>query len=90
VTDLEEIIKEGSRMHRLVLPGQGTQRLRMKADLFGRYPEIAAAEDVLSWSPPELSERGDVAQLTDTRYRQPAVFLVNALRALAPCDEVAS
>ncbi|WP_433435796.1 hypothetical protein [Nonomuraea sp. CA-141351] len=77
-------------MYGLVLPGQGAQRPRMGADLFRRYPEIvAAAEDVLGWSPPELFERGDVAQLTDTRYGQPAVFLANALRALAPRDEVA-
>jgi malonyl CoA-acyl carrier protein transacylase len=60
----------------------------MGADLFRRYPEIvAAAEDVLGWSPREMSERGDVAQLTDTRYAQPAVFLVNALRALAHAED---
>jgi malonyl CoA-acyl carrier protein transacylase len=60
----------------------------MGAELFRRYPEItAAAEAILGWSPRELSERGDAAQLTDTRYAQPAVFLVNALRALAHAED---
>jgi [acyl-carrier-protein] S-malonyltransferase len=89
VTDLEEIIEEGSRMYGLVPPRQGAQRPRMDADLFRRYLEIAAAENVLGWSPPELAERGGVAQLSNTRYGRPAVFLVKALRALASRDEVA-
>lgn len=75
-------------MYGLVFPGQGTQRPGMGADLFRRYPEIAAAaEDVLGWSPREMSERGDAAQLTDTRYAQPTVFLVNALRARAQAED---
>lgn len=75
-------------MYGLVFPGQGTQRPGMGVELFGRYPELtAAAADVLGWSPRELSERGDAGQLTDTRYAQPAIFLVNALRALAHAED---
>ena len=75
-------------MNGLVFPGQGVQRPGMGAEEFRRYPGIvAAAEEVLGWSPPEVSMRGDAAQLTDTRYAQPAVFLVNALRALAHAED---
>ena len=75
-------------MYALVFPGQGVQRPGMGADLFRRYPAIVdAAREVLGWSPSEVSMRGDVAQLTDTRYAQPAVFLVNALRLLAHTED---
>jgi malonyl CoA-acyl carrier protein transacylase len=75
-------------MHGLVFPGQGVQRAGMGADVFGRYPDLVAdASDVLGWSVRELSERGDAERLTDTRYAQPAIFLVNALRALARAED---
>ncbi|QCB95012.1 ACP S-malonyltransferase [Cellulomonas shaoxiangyii] len=75
-------------MRALVFAGQGIQRKGMGAGLFERYDALVAeADSVLGWSLRELCETGDTGRLTDTRYAQPAIFMVNALHALARADE---
>ncbi|MEU8348742.1 MULTISPECIES: ACP S-malonyltransferase [unclassified Streptomyces] len=67
-------------MHCLVFPGQGVQRRGMGEELFERYPqETAAATELLGCSVPDLCRDDPDGRLADTRYAQPAVFLVNAL-----------
>ncbi|MER7487709.1 ACP S-malonyltransferase [Streptomyces sp. NPDC126497] len=67
-------------MHCLVFPGQGVQRRGMGGELFERYPrETAAASEVLGYSVADLCRDDPDDRLADTRYAQPAVFLVNAL-----------
>ncbi|MEW2621990.1 ACP S-malonyltransferase [Streptomyces sp. NPDC048106] len=67
-------------MHCLVFPGQGVQRKGMGGELFERYPrQTAAASELLGYSVTELCRDDPGNRLSDTRYAQPAVFLVNAL-----------
>ncbi|KXK61590.1 hypothetical protein AWW66_12660 [Micromonospora rosaria] len=52
----------------------------MGAGLFGRFPETTAlADEILGYSIEELCTRDPDRKLRDTRYAQPAVFVVNAL-----------
>ncbi|QCX82549.1 Polyketide biosynthesis malonyl CoA-acyl carrier protein transacylase PksC (plasmid) [Streptomyces sp. YIM 121038] len=61
-------------------PGQGVQRVGMCADLFDRFPEIAAvASEVLGYSIRTLCVQGPPEKLADTRFTQPAVYVANAL-----------
>ncbi|NYI04600.1 ACP S-malonyltransferase [Allostreptomyces psammosilenae] len=67
-------------MHCLVFPGQGVQRKGMGEELFDRYPEeTAAASELLGYPVARLCRDDPDGRLADTRYAQPAVFLVNAL-----------
>lgn len=61
--------------------GQGGQRPGMGGDLFERFPEMTAeADEVLGYSIRDLCLTGGWdGQLDDTRYTQPAVYVVNAL-----------
>ncbi|MFJ6216693.1 ACP S-malonyltransferase [Streptomyces sp. NPDC092296] len=67
-------------MHCLVFPGQGVQRRGMGEGLFERYPQqTAAASELLGYPVADLCRDDPEDRLADTRYAQPAVFLVNAL-----------
>ncbi|MFE7779703.1 ACP S-malonyltransferase [Streptomyces nigrescens] len=61
-------------------PGQGSQKRGMGAGLFDRFPELtAAAGDVLGHDLPRLCLEDPDGRLDDTRYTQPALYVVNAL-----------
>jgi malonyl CoA-acyl carrier protein transacylase len=66
-----------------VFPGQGSQALGMGRDLFPRYPHIVAQADlILGYSIVDLCLEGPAERLNDTRFTQPAMFVVNALSYL--------
>nr|WP_258545524.1 acyltransferase domain-containing protein [Micromonospora provocatoris] len=69
-----------------VFPGQGAQRRGMGGDLFDRFPAECAAADRIIGVPVARLCRDD-ALLGDTRYAQPALFVVGALAYLAARDE---
>lgn len=70
-------------MRCLLFPGQGVQRRGMGAELFARFPEITAQTDaILGYSIEELCTADPDRRLRDTRYAQPAVFVVNALMGM--------
>lgn len=66
-----------------VFPGQGSHRVGMGKDLFARYPHLLRQADaVLGYSVEELCLSGPDARLADTRFTQPALYVVNALAYL--------
>ncbi|MGW4463811.1 ACP S-malonyltransferase [Micromonospora sp. NPDC004704] len=69
-----------------VFPGQGAQRKGMGGDLFERFPDECAAADRIIGVPVARLCRED-GRLGDTRYAQPALFVVNALSYLAARDD---
>ncbi len=72
----------------VLLPGQGSQRAGMGAGLFDRYPGLEQqASELLGYSLRELCLRDPGERLSDTRYTQPARYVVNALALRAACDD---
>ncbi|MET9447116.1 ACP S-malonyltransferase [Streptomyces cinerochromogenes] len=66
-----------------VFPGQGSQHKGMGAGLFEKFPELVAqADDVLGYSVEELCLRDPDRVLSQTRYTQPALYVVNSLTYL--------
>ncbi|WP_028886236.1 ACP S-malonyltransferase [Teredinibacter turnerae] len=64
----------------LMFPGQGSQFAGMGKALFDRYPDFTLlADDTLGYSVKELCVNNPDNRLSDTRYVQPAIFVVNAL-----------
>lgn len=67
-------------MKALIFPGQGSQAAGMGSDLFERHPRIVEqADDVMGLSVARLCIDDPDGLLADTRYAQPAIFVVNAL-----------
>ncbi|WP_083942382.1 ACP S-malonyltransferase [Sanguibacter suarezii] len=71
-----------------MFPGQGVQRRGMGAGLFAAFPDVThLASDLLGLSIEELCTNDAGRQLRDTRYAQPAVFVVNMLMHLRHAQE---
>ncbi|MER7168823.1 ACP S-malonyltransferase [Micromonospora sp. NPDC000207] len=69
-----------------VFPGQGAHRVGMGGDLFDRFPEwCAVADRVVGVPVAEIC--ASETHLRDTRFAQPALFVVNALSHLALAGE---
>ncbi|GAA3755701.1 ACP S-malonyltransferase [Salinactinospora qingdaonensis] len=68
-------------MTRIVLfPGQGAQRVGMGRAEFDRFPQLEQeASEVLGYSVRTLCLEDPDGLLSDTRYTQPAMYVVNAL-----------
>jgi len=74
---------ESRTMKAIVFPGQGSQFKGMGKDLFPLFPEqVACASDILGYSLEELCLHDRQGLLSQTRYTQPALFVVNALHYL--------
>jgi trans-AT polyketide synthase/acyltransferase/oxidoreductase domain-containing protein len=67
-----------------LFPGQGAQRKGMGGELFDRFPRLVEQADaILGYSLRAQCLDGAEPGLSDTRYVQPALFVVNALSQLA-------
>lgn len=63
-----------------MFPGQGSQKKGMGDTLFSLFPELTAtASKILGYSIQDLCVNDSSKQLNDTRYTQPALYVVNAL-----------
>jgi malonyl CoA-acyl carrier protein transacylase len=66
-----------------LFPGQGSQAKGMGKDLFKRFPEYTAqADNILGYSIEHLCTQDPDQLLNNTRYTQPALYVVNALTYL--------
>jgi malonyl CoA-acyl carrier protein transacylase len=71
-----------------LFPGHGSHRTGMGGDLFRRHPDLVRqADEVLGYSVEELCLLGPSERLSDNRFTQPAMYVVNALSCL---DELAN
>ena len=67
-----------------MFPGQGAQFKGMGSDLFDRFPErTQQADDILGYSIRELCLEDPREELSQTRFTQPALYVVNALSYFA-------
>ncbi len=67
-------------MRATLFPGQGSQYQGMGDGLFDRYPEhCREADSILGYSIARLCLENPDNRLSQTRYTQPALFVVNAL-----------
>ncbi|MES2349987.1 MAG: ACP S-malonyltransferase [Pseudomonadota bacterium] len=67
-------------MKTFMFPGQGSQVRGMGADLFDAYPALTArADEILGYSIKQLCVEDPRGELNQTRFTQPALYVVNAL-----------
>ena len=72
-----------------MFPGQGSQHVGMGEELFARYPQVCArANEILGYSLTDIC-LADGEQLKQTRYTQPAIYLVSCLDHLAWTEDKA-
>jgi trans-AT polyketide synthase/acyltransferase/oxidoreductase domain-containing protein len=75
-------------MKTYVFPGQGSQKKGMGDYLFDKYNEFTnKADQILGYSIKELCLNDPLNQLKNTRYTQPAMFVVNVLHYLNKLEE---
>ena len=80
--------KKEKKMKALVFPGQGSQRAGMGEELFDAYGNLVErADDILGYSVRQLCLENPENRLNNTRYTQPALFVVNALSYLSAMEE---
>jgi malonyl CoA-acyl carrier protein transacylase len=78
-------------MRAYLFPGQGSQRVGMGEGLFEAFPELTEAADaILGQSIKQLCLEDPQRQLGQTRYTQPALYVVNALTYRARLNETGS
>ncbi|KTD60413.1 malonyl CoA-ACP transacylase [Legionella sainthelensi] len=71
-----------------MFPGQGSQTKGMGIELFSYFPEqIKQADEILGYSVKELCLDDPQQQLNNTKYTQPALYIVEALSFLARISE---
>lgn len=77
------VVKGSRPMKGYLFPGQGSQARGMGRELFAEFPALVdQASDILGYSLRELCVEDPKGQLDQTRYSQPALFVVNALSYL--------
>jgi trans-AT polyketide synthase/acyltransferase/oxidoreductase domain-containing protein len=70
-------------LHAVIFPGQGAQFRGMGRNLFGEFGELVrSADQVLGYSVEALCLEDPHKQLNNTRYTQPALYVVNILHYL--------
>lgn len=71
-----------------MFPGQGSQAKGMGGDLFDRFEALTAkADSILGYSIKELCLEDPRNELGNTRFTQPALYVVNALSYLKKVEE---
>ena len=66
-----------------LFPGQGSQKKGMGEGLFDRFKQITEkADEILGYSIKELCLENPHNEMNDTRYTQPALYVVNSLTYL--------